>query len=485
MRARLPLLRVRVRYASLYKSQVSRVTPSLRDYQADIVERVRSAFSRSRRVLLVSPVGSGKTVMFAYIARSMYERQRRVVILAHRQELIEQICRQLDYWQVPHGLCVRGMRSDAHVLVASTLTLVRRVHSIAEPQLIVIDEAHHATDRNSLGTILAHWRDSRVLGVTATPIRLSGEGMSRSFDELVLGPDTSQLIRTGYLCAYRLFAPPTADTSRLPVRAGDYVAKDAARLMMQRAIVGDVVAHYERHARGMRALAFCVSVAHAHHTASAFAAQGYRAEALDGSMGDAERARKVAAFRAGELQILASCDLVSEGFDVPAIECGIFLRPTKSLALWLQQTGRCLRPHEGKRHAILLDHVGNTMMHGLPDDARNWRKTGWLDAERKRGAQAQSVRLCHICYAANRQGAPRCGECGAIFEIDREARTVAHVKGELIEWQRAKERLDARRAQAMARDYMSLVTLGRRRGYRYPERWAYHVISARMRAKRR
>lgn len=451
---------------------------NLRPYQETAIAGVRAALREAPSALLVAPTGSGKTVMFSYIASSAVAKGKRVWIMAHRVELVDQISETLKAFNVAHGFIAAGYPQSPrmHVQVASVQTLIRRIPSQIPPDLIIIDEAHHATTANTIGRILASQPKAKILGVTATPTRLSGEGLGDVFKVMVQGPTTQELMDIGALSPVTVYAPPTVDLSALHVRAGDFVISEAAEAMDKPKITGSAVAHYRKHADGKRAVAFCTSVAHARHVAMEFVEAGYKAVHIDGTMDRAMRRGIVQAYQKGEIHVLTSCDLISEGFDCPGIEVGISLRPTASTGLWIQQVGRCLRTFDGKDRAIILDHAGNTLRHGLPTEDRQWTLEGRERARnRASDANAISVRVCTQCFSAQPSGSPACKHCGHVFEV--KARKVEEVEGELQEVIASKA---ARKEQGSARSIEALIELGKIRGYRDPVAWANYVYRGRQ-----
>jgi superfamily II DNA or RNA helicase len=406
----------------------------LRPYQHRAIEDLRNAYrSGARAPLLVAPTGAGKTVILAAITASATARGRKVLILVHRRELIHQASSKLAAAGVKHGIIAAGIQpSQQTVQVASVQTLVRRLATIKwEPCLIIIDEAHHAV-AGSWSKILDHWPGALRLGVTATPCRLDGRGLGDTFDALVKGPSVQMLTSAGYLSPVRIFAPPViADLAGLRIRAGDYANNLAAAAMNQTIVTGDAISHYQRHAGAQQAIAFCCSVDHAASVRDAFWNAGIGSALLLGDTAD--RDKIVAAFASGTIRVLVTVDVVSEGFDIPAAGCAILLRPTASLGLYLQQVGRVLRPAPGKETAIILDHVGNVIEHGFPDDIRQWSlKHGARPATGE--PQAPAVRTCPQCFAAFKPQ-PRCPVCGAECEPPkREA--IEEVGGELVELKR-------------------------------------------------
>ena len=452
----------------------------LRPYQSAGIAAIREAFGplHKRAPLYVLPTGGGKTVLFAHIAHGAGAKGNRVYILSHRQELIDQISAALDLTGTPHGFIAASYPTlDANVQIASVQTLVRRLDRTPQPDLIVIDEAHHAR-AETFERIIREWPRAKLLGVTATPIRLSGEGLGTIFDHLITGPSMRELIEGGYLAPYRMFRPPTADASDLPKRGGEFVTAAAEALMNKPAITGSALEHYRQHADGLPAVVFCVSIKHAKSVADQFREAGYAAFSIDGTMERTVRRGVVEDFRDGRIKVVTSCEILNEGFDVPGAHVGIFLRPTQSLGLYLQQIGRVLRPCEGKSHALLLDHVGNCYRHGLPHETREWSLAGDERGEkRKRGA---SVRICGHCFCALPAQARVCSECG--YEFPAKPREIEQREGELAEvTPEMLARRAERREQGRAQSLEALREIERRKGFR--RGWAEHVYHGRL-AKR-
>jgi DNA repair protein RadD len=450
----------------------------LRNYQADAIVNLRQAYrSGAKAPLLVMCTGAGKTICFAAITSSASKRGRRVLILVHRRELIAQASQKLTIAGVEHSIIAAGFpASDQQVQVASVQTIARRLSRIDwQPDLIIIDEAHHATAGQWERT-LQHWPTAYRLGVTATPCRLDGRGLRSAFDHLVLGPSMADLITAGYLTSARIYAPPqVADLSGIRTRAGDYANDQAAAAMDRPTVTGDAIAHYQRLAAGQQAIAFCCNIAHAESVCAAFQAAGIAAQLLLGNTVD--RDQVVQQFGFGAVQVLVTVDVVSEGFDVPAASVAILLRPTKSLGLYLQQVGRVLRPAPGKQAALILDHVGNVNRHGFPDDHRDWTLDDGI--RRTAGTAAPSVRTCPECYAAFKPQ-PQCPVCGAQCApiTNRKIRQLA---GELQELKRVDAQLRAGERKR-ARTLPELLAVARARGY--SPGWAYRVHNARSNANR-
>jgi DNA repair protein RadD len=369
---------------------------TLRPYQQTFVDDIRGQFRQGvRRVCAVAPTGSGKTVCFAFITSGTSARGRRCVIAAHRQEICDQISVALTEMGIPHGTIRAGKRYDASepVQIAMIQTLANRIDKIPAPDLLVIDECHHSI-ASSYAKILKAWNGAWVLGTTATPLRLDGRGLWPAFDSMVCGPSVRELIDLGHLADFDYFASLVKpDLSAVTSLGGDYQEDQLAAAVDKKHITGSAIEHYRDRLQGRPAIAFCVRVSHAEHVAEQFAEAGYRAASIDGSMGPTEREALLRGIGNGELDVLTSCALISEGLDVPAVAGAILLRPTKSLGLHRQQIGRALRPKPDGGRAIILDHVGNIQEHGMPDAPIVWS----LEDEPKRN---QNDILCKV---------PKCG----------------------------------------------------------------------------
>jgi DNA repair protein RadD len=456
----------------------------LRPKQLTIAERIRDAYRRRvRRVLVQAPTAFGKTRVFSYIAEASAKLGNTVRILCHRDELVDQIVDALNDCGVEPAIIaatsVIRSRSECPVSVASVHTLVRRLDKYASPTLLVVDEAHHCAGGNTWSKIIGAYPTARILGVTATPMRLDGRGLAQHFDELIVGPSVRELIEDGHLARPRVFAPPTIDTSGLHIRAGDYKHEESEALMDVPSITGDALAHYKKHSFGLPALVFCTSVAHAHHVAERFRKDNIDAISLNGGTDRGVRRMAVQDFRDGKIKVITSVDIFSEGVDLPGCHVGIFLRPTASLGLYLQQCGRILRPAPGKTHAIIFDHVNNAARFGLPDEDREWTLT--TDIIRAKKKAAPSIRVCPKCFAASPARALMCIECGAVFEV-KERQHVEERDGELVELT-AEElaRKRERREQGRAQTREQLMEIARIKGWN-PRRVDY-ILAGRERKR--
>lgn len=410
----------------------------LRLYQEKLKIAARKALRESESVCVVLPTGGGKTVIFCSMAKSAVERKKTVWICVHRIELLEQTCKALNAFGIPHGIIAPNVpECAAYVQVVMIQTLKRRLSRWTPPDVLIIDECHHAPSTTYAEIIKWLPAGSKSLGFTATPERLDGKGLIHQYKHLVVGPQIKELIEQGWLVPPEVISKKVNfDPRELHTKYGDYVKEEAAALIDKPQITGDAVKHYKEFANGTAAVAFCINVAHANHVAEQFTAAGIPATAVYGSLPPADRKLRLDAFRQGSIKVLTSADLISEGFDLPRIETAILLRPTKSLALYLQQVGRALRPDpaNGKTKAIIIDHVQNWVLHGLPDMERDWQLEGRVKRKRSSDGEEEEI-VCTTCENCFRvfEGKNKCPYCGWEKEKQvRERAEVEQVEGNLV-----------------------------------------------------
>lgn len=450
-------------------------TIELRPYQRELVDDARNAYRHgSRAVLMNLATGGGKTFTASHIIQGAANKRNVCWWLCHRKELADQASNTFYAVGIPHGMIRSGFISDpnAIVQVASIQTIVRHLDKLPAPNFIVFDETHHI-GASQWSKIFDRFPDAKILGLTATPWRLDGAGLGRWYQHMSVGPTVAELIEMGSLSPYRLFAPSLPDLAGVGMVGGDYNKSALAKAMDKPAIVGDAISHYRQLCNGKRAVAFAVSVAHSQHIAEQFNAAGIPAEHVDGSMQSFERDAIVERFKRGETLILTNCELFGEGFDVPAIEAAILMRPTKSLSLYLQQAGRALRPLPGKTEAIILDHAGNSLTHGLPDDVRDWSLD---DRERKKRSAGSEVpvKQCTSCFFVYRP-APKCPQCGQ--SAPASTREIEVKEGTLQEVKRVVQ-LEKKKEQSKAQTLDDLIAIGKARNYK--PGWALNVWKSRQ-----
>ena len=451
---------------------------TLRNYQEDLIgqarERIRAG---DKSILMVAPTGAGKTALASFMLGTSADRGLKSVFVVHRRELVTQSSRTFDKVGIRHGIIAAGFGEtrSASVQIASIQTLAQRGLPWS-PDMIIFDEAHHIASETWDRFANKH-KAATQIGLTATPCRLDGRGLGDWFDTMVEGPTTAWLIENGFLSPYRLFAPSSPDMTGVKSRAGDWANAEVADRMDKPSITGDAIHHYQKLCDGARAIVFATNIEHSQHIAAQFEAAGYPAAHLDGKTDRGTRDRMLAEFTAGRIKIISNVDLFGEGFDVPAIEAAILLRPTQSTGLYLQQVGRALRTSEGKERAIILDHAGNALRHGLPDEIRDWNLDAKPKTKRERDADVPPLKQCDSCYAVHAPAA-ECPVCGNIYET--KTREIEVRAGELIEIDREMIAQARKKEQSKAQSLDDLITLATARKYKNPWAWANHVHKARQ-----
>jgi DNA repair protein RadD len=405
--------------------------PELYDYQANAVTEIRSEILAGRkRILLVAPTGCGKGTVATWMIHRAVARGSRILFLVNRRELVKDTSRRLDRLGVDHGIIMGNhprRKPWLHVHIASIDTLQRR-ETLPPADLIFVDECHFA--------ISPIWRkvldrySCPIIGMTATPVRADGRGLGEFFDAMVSGPSTSELMSRNFLVKARIFAPSSPDLTGVAVSHGEYNQKQLAQLVDGSKIIGDVVQHWMKLGRGRPTVAFAVSIEHSRHIVDQFRAKGIRAEHVDANTPDEDRDRIWAGLADASIELCSSVGVISYGWDVPPVSCAILARPTKSLALYLQQVGRVLRTHATKQDALILDHAGCCLEHGFPDDEREWTLDG---IKKKSGSNYTGpvARMCKECWAAYPSGAAACPYCG--WKPERVDRMPDQVDGSLEE----------------------------------------------------
>jgi superfamily II DNA or RNA helicase len=414
----------------------------LRQYQINVIadfDKARAA--GKKRIILVAPTASGKTVIGAEIIKQHVNQYKTVLVVAHRREIIKHTSGKLHTNGIPHGIIQAGLdkllRPMERVQVASVQTLTARAvrtdrMKLPPADLIVVDECHH-TPAQSYRKIIDAYPDAVLLGLTATPCRGDGRGLGGIFEIIIETPQVAELIEQGYLVKTRVYAPAPPDLKGVRIQAGDYNESQLAERMDRAQLVGDIVTHWHKYAERRRTVAFAVNVSHSLHIRDKFLESGVRAEHIDGSTPKDERDATLARLASGEIELVSNCMVLTEGWDLPEVACCILARPTRKMGLYRQMLGRVLRPAPSKPDAIILDHSGAVFRHGFAEDHVEWT----LDPDRRaespthaaRGENYSSRLLeCTQCGAIREGGKP-CPHCG--FLPQRPARGIVFQPGEL------------------------------------------------------
>jgi DNA repair protein RadD len=443
--------------------------PDLRPYQLRAIDAARALVrAGKKRIIIVAPTGSGKTVIAASMIHSAVQRGGRVLFLAHRAELLEQCSARLDSVGVEHGIIqAKHWRTDSArpVQVASVQSLVRREKPPAT--LVFIDECHRARAA-TYTKILESYPCAVVIGLTATPTRADGKGLGGElFQEMIIVAQPRELIAQGFLVPFAGFGFENPDLSGVHSARGDYVEGELAAAVGTTRIIGGIVERWREHAAGVRTVVFAVNCAHSRQIVESFKAAGIAAEHVDGETPTDERAAILARLAGGETRVVSNVDLLTEGFDLPTLECCVLARPTKSARIFLQAIGRVMRPAPGKAMARIHDHAGALLYHGLPDEDRQWS----LSLDQVVGAA--KVKQCPACFACYAPGPSACPQCGHKEEHDpnQPARGVEEMQQEILSIDEIRH-LRASSSDDKASEFKRLQAVGERLGH--APGWASH-----------
>ena len=369
----------------------------------------------------------------AEIARRTTNNGKRVMFLIHRKEVLQQAVKTFNNQDVNPDLLTAGM----------VQTLTRRVDKLPIPNVILVDEAHHALAK-SYQRILSKFPKAIVLLFTATPHRTGKMQLDQIADDIIVGQSIHELTEKGFLAPFRYFQPPGDFDSKLLKRGstGDFT-NDSMQQAMSTKIFGHIVKQYKRIASGMQAVVYTYSVDSAIKIANEFNSEGISAIEVDGTTSKEKRDLAVRKFRNQEIKILVNVNLFTEGVDLPNVDCVIMARPTASLALYLQFSMRCLNPRPGKT-AIIIDHANNFKSFGYPDDDRDWKqaiKSGKQKSKSLLKDPGLSIVTCDYCFAvvkASEVKDGKCPICGKPIKV-HEAKPVSDV--DLVEATKERQRL--------------------------------------------
>lgn len=457
---------------------------TLRDDQSTFVSDLSDAFRKHQSVLGVAPTGFGKTVVSGEVAKRSTSRGKNVVFTVHRENLISQTSKTFREFGLPHGFIAANQpyhRGDS-LHIASIDTLKRRLKMVKAPDLLVVDESHLAM-AEGWQLVVDFYRKvgTKILGNSASPMRLDGRPLRSLFDVMVEGPGVRWLMDQGFLSDYEYYAPDVPDLAKIGRKGWDYNQRDAGEEMARPKLIGSVVRHYKKLARGKRAVCFCMNVEHSLRTVEEFRANGVPAAHIDANTPLTERRRILNDLADGRIWVVCNVELITTGFDLSSqvgrdvpVECVILCRPTMSLALFLQMVGRALRrkPYP----AIILDHAGNSAVHGYPDDEREWSLDGDEKSKGKREGPLPPI-TCGGCFRQVRRPAPPCcPSCGKPLIIMAEPKPIEVADGDLhlqTDEDKARQRAARKQEENDATTLHDLVELARKRGYANPQGWAF------------
>ena len=377
----------------------------LRDYQQYVYDKIKEEFRNGAKgVCAVLPCRSGKSYIMAAITDSGCKKGSHVLILAHRNSLLNQHRELFETLEL----------ENPNVRIESVFTEARHLGENGPVDLIIIDEAH-ISGASSYQKVCEYYDCRRVL-FTATPARLDGKPLNLA-DVIVTGIGAKELINRGKIADYEYYAPDlNLDLSTVKKSCGDFNNQELGEKMSSKKIYGDVLKYYEKLGKGQQAIAYCVNIQHSKEVCDMFNENGISAKHMDSKTPEQEREKILQEFKDGKFTILCNCNLISEGMTLPSANVGLLLRPTLSLPLFIQQACRVLTPVEGKK-AIIIDYVGNVFRHGMPTMDRDWslkKKVKEYDNENDDGTLR--IRVCKECFSTF-EGGDICPYCGAEYEL--------------------------------------------------------------------
>lgn len=328
----------------------------LRKYQKEAVEAILKEWAEGRKkTLLILPTGMGKTICFAEIAKIVQEEGKKVLILAHRKELLEQARGKLEKFGVKAGLELGKMTAkNDYVILSSIQTMIRRFKKFHEDHfdVVIVDEAHHIM-AYSYQTVLKHFKNADILGVTATPERGDKKNLGRFFDSIAYEYDLAKAMADGWLCPIKILDTNVSiDLHQVHVHAGDFDAEESARAIIpQLKTVAEAMKTFCKDRK--HTAVFLPDVKTAEFFTKILKDKKFTACSISCHTSPAERERILQDFKNGKYQVICNAMLLTEGWDFPALDCVINLRPTRSKGLYMQIVGRGSRKCEGKENLLV------------------------------------------------------------------------------------------------------------------------------------
>lgn len=380
----------------------------IRDYQKKLINGLRNSMASGHKNIMVqSPAGSGKSITMAEIAKRITQHEMNVLFVVHKRELVKQIKSTFVSWGVNMNFC--------EIYMVQTAT--RRLEKLIRPEYIFVDEAHHSLAK-TYKRIFDYFPAAHVIGFTATPIRMSGKGFKEVYDDLIIGPKISWLIKNHYLAPYTYYSVNLIDQKQLKRSStGDYT-RQSMENAGKNIIYGDVINAYKKLANNSKAIIYSYSVQSCKQVAEEFNKNHISAQEVDGKTDKDTRKKAMQDFRTEKIKVLVNAELYGEGVDVPDCQTVIMLRPTQSLSLFIQQSMRCMRYKPSKK-AIIIDQVANYTRFGLPDFDRDWTlEDRAKHPQREGGSDGPAIKTCPECFGVILASCHECPLCGHRFEAE-------------------------------------------------------------------
>lgn len=401
----------------------------LRPYQQAAVDAVYNHLrTRDDNPCVVIPTGGGKTPVIATICRdAVVQWGGRVLVVAHVKELLQQaadklraVCPEVDVGVYSAGLGRR--QTQQPVIVAGVQSVFKRAHELGAFNLVIVDEAHliPPDGEGMYQTLIAGLRrlctDLRIIGLTATPFRLSTGVIcapENILNSVCYEVGVKELIRDGFLCVVKSKATgDDINTQNLHVRGGEFVQGEVEDLMDTDELVKAACTEIARRTVDRKSiLVFCASVKHANNVAAGLTEHGIDCATVFGDTTDADREQAIQNFKAGRLKCIVNVNVLTTGFDAPNVDCVVLLRPTMSPGLYYQMVGRGFRLCDGKGDCLILDFGGNVLRHGPVDALIVKPKSG--------GGGEPPAKKCPACLSVISAGYSVCPDCGYVFETQK------------------------------------------------------------------
>jgi len=394
-----------------------------RQYQQDARHQCNALLNAGRNPVFVSPTGTGKTITAVHIISDRVKLGQRVFVLTPQEEIFNQWRLAFSRFGIDAGYInsdgVQGRGKMVYVCMPMSLNnLLSLLPEKFSPDIIVTDECHHSAADTWLNIYNFYPRAGR-LGLTATPQRTDGRGLDNIYTDIVQTITMQEAIDNGYLAEPLIIAPEQYALD-VPINNGDYDVSIQAELLGDTRIIGDVIKQYSDIFAGLPVLVACSTHEHAIKMTQAFNDAGWNFEHIHSKLNKHDRARLLRQIRTGKINGLVTVGIGIEGLDIPGLYGLIWLRRTLSITIYLQFIGRVLRAMEGKKYGIIIDPVGNTFIHGLPQLGRTWKLTGRTEAGQQEDS-APKMKICPVCAVMNAESNITCHICGYDFTGERPA----------------------------------------------------------------
>lgn len=417
-------------------------TIQLREYQAAAVDALRHALmGGKRRIILQASCGAGKTIISAEIAKLAIEKNKRVLFLVNRRDLVRQTAEKYEAFGLGDklGLIMAGEEpSLARPIQLATLQTYSRRLKITNLEwnkwfhnadLVIYDECHSA-NAPTYRDILKLYKDKPIIGLSATPMGAQGKGLGKIFEEIVPCISMNKLIEKEFLVPAVHYAPSKPDLEGVKITAGDYNKKQLGERVNKTKLVGDILDNWLRLASDRQTIVFATNVKHSKHIREVFEKNGVSIAHIDAHTNDEDRQDIYRGFESGDIQVLTNVGVCCEGSDLPIASAVVIAKPTLQLGRWIQMAGRGARPYPGKKDFLILDHAGCVERHGFCDEDVSW----FLDVDKlatgpnKKREKEKTIIVCDMCKHAFT--GRRCPNCG--FEIKDYGKRIETAEAELV-----------------------------------------------------